>query len=410
MKRALLAGLIVTAPIAFGACLQILSYDDYRDRPLDAAPPDSAVTSDAPLGETDDTGPDSARPPPRPAGTPAPSGTGKTLWVAVKRMFIGSQDSLGTAGPNAWREFGFDLDGVCTSQDDSIKNIGTCRRHPEANQDFLVDGDRCRDNNFGHHVVQLLVVSSEGFESRLNEGIFEGSDTWLIRIDDLDEGANDTYAPAKLYRASSAKGEGIKWDGSDVRKVLSDSVIDRDLEKPVANFLNGYVKDNVWVSGDPEKRELVLPISDVLVVKLNLEAATFTVNLNPDHNGGTRGHIGGAIPMNTIETLLAPIASSSGFCPGTSLYNSLLRNVQRFPDVVIGAPNLQDTTLECDGMSIGIAFDVAPIQPSTEIVDPPPGKPDPCVDAGPDVGPADTRPADTGVTDTKVTDSATDGG
>jgi hypothetical protein len=56
--------------------------------------------------------------------------------------------------------------------------------------------------------------------------------------------------------------------------------------------------------------------------------------------------------------------------------------VQRFPDVVIGAPNLQDTTVQCDGLSLGLAFDVAPIQPVTEIVDPPPPTPDPCSDAG----------------------------
>jgi hypothetical protein len=302
--------------------------------------------------------------------------------------------------PNGWKEFGFDLDGVCTSVDDSIKNVGTCRRAPEANQDFLVDGDRCRDNNFGHHVVQLLVVSSEGFEQRLNDGIFEGGDTWLIRIDDLDSGPNDPYAPAKLYRASSMKGQPIKWDGTDVRKVLRDSVLDNDLEKPITNFPGGYVKDNVWVSGDPATRQLVLPVSESLFITLQLESALFTMNLAPDHTTATRGHIGGAIAMKAIESLLNPIATSAGFCPGTSLYGSLLRNVQRFPDVVIGEPNLQNTAVECDGMSLGLAFDVAPIQPVTELVDPPPAKPDPCSDAGPkDTGPADTGTADAGPSD-----------
>ena len=28
----------------------------------------------------------------------------------------------------AWKEWGYDLDKVCTSVDDSIKNVGTCRR------------------------------------------------------------------------------------------------------------------------------------------------------------------------------------------------------------------------------------------------------------------------------------------
>jgi hypothetical protein len=403
MNRAVLAALIVVAPLTFGACSQLLAYDDYRERPLDGSVDSGAVVTDSFVGETNDAEPGPARPPARPAGSQTPSGSGKTLWVAVKRMYVGSQTSLGMNSPTAWREFGFDLDSICTSQEDSIKNVGTCRRHAEANQDFLVDGDGCRDNNFGHHVVPLLVVSSEGFEQRLNEGIFEGSNTWLIRIDDLDDGPDDAYAPAKLYRAASAKGGGLKWDGTDVRKVLSDSVVDRDLNKPIADFSGGYVKDNVWVSGDPAVRQIVLPVSDVLFVTMNLEAALFTLALDAGHKSATRGHLGGAIPMRSIEELLSPIATSSGFCKGTSLYNSLLRNVQRFPDVVIGAPNLQDTTQECDGMSIGLAFDVTTVQPVTEVVDPPPGKPDPCTDAGP----PDTGPPDSGAA---KSDAKTDGG
>lgn len=387
MKRAALAGLIATVPVSFAACAQLLSYDDYTERP--ASTPDSAtIVTDTFVPETGDADPGPARPPARPEGAVAPSGKGKTLWVAVKRMFVGSLTSLGERSPDAWREFGFDLDKVCTSKDDSIKNVGTCRRHPEANQDFLEDGDRCRDNNFGRHVVQLLVVSSEGFESRLNNGIFDGDATWLIRVDDLDDGPNDPYAPAKLYRASSEKGTPPKWDGTDIRKVLSDSVIGRDLEKPIADFPKGYVRDNVWVSGEPELRQLVLPVSDGLYVTLMLESAVMTLSLDEGHKSATRGALGGAIPMKSIDVLLGPIATSSGFCPGSSLYNSLLRNVQRFPDVVIGAPNLQDTTVQCDGLSMGLAFDVAPIQPVTELVDPPAPKPDPCSDAG---APSDTK-------------------
>jgi len=399
MKRAIFAGLIVAAPIAIGACAQLLSYDDYRERPATVA--DVGTTSDGSIAETPDAELGPARPPPRPAGPATPSGKGKTLWVAVKRMYVGSTTLSGMTSPNGWKEMGFDLDGVCTSHDDSVKNVGTCRRAPEANQDFLVDGDRCRDNNFGHHVVQLLVVSSEGFEARLNEGIFEGGNTWIIRIDDLDDGPDDPYAPARLYRSSSMAKNTVKWDGTDVRTILSDSVLDRDLSKSKTDFLSGYVKDHVWISGDPTLREIVLPVSESMYVTLQLEATVFTLGLNPDHAAATRGHLGGAIAISSIETLIRPIATGAGFCPGTSLYNSLLRNVQRFPDVVIGAPNLQDTTVQCDGMSMGLAFDVANVQPVTALVDPPPPKPDPCTDAGPDTGPADT-----GVADTRV-DSAT---
>jgi hypothetical protein len=374
---------LMLLPVVALSCAQVLGYEEYRARAGDAEPggdgagADTEDVADAPAGP--------ARPPIRPAGAIKASGSGRTLWFAIKRMYIGSLTSLGVASDDAWREWGFDIDGVCTSLEDSKTNIGTCLRHPEAKQDFLVDGDLCRDNNFGHHVVSLLKISSEGFESRINEGILEGSTTWLIRIDDVDDSADDTFAPAKLYRAQGQKGAGFKWDGTDVRKVLSDSVVGGDLNKPFADFTKGYIRDHVWVSGEPERRKLVLPVSGSLFVPLSLEAGVFTLHLDPDHRGGKRGAVAGAIPVTAIEELLYPIADDGGICPGTTLYESLLKRVQAMPDVVVGAPNLQDTSKQCDGISIGLGFDVATIQPVTELVPPPPPQAGKCGgDAGVD--------------------------
>lgn len=369
MTRPLL--LLIAAPVALIACAQVLSYDDYRARPSDAGP--VVDSSDAVDTIVADTGPGRSQPPTRPAGEPKPSGKGRTLWIAAKHIYIGGQTSLGVASAEAWKEWGFDLDNVCTTLDDSIKNVGTCRRPLEAKQDFLVDGFDCRDNNFGHHVVALLNLTSEGFEQRVNEGIFEGTSTWIIRIDDLDDGTDDPYAPAKLYRASADKA--VKWDGTDVRKIVAESVVGGDLEKSISEFKKGFVRDNVWVSGEPEQRDLLLPGSTAVVITLPLDASVFTVKLNADHRGGSRGVVAGAVPVAAIETLIRPIATESGFCPGTSLYNSLVRTVQRFPDVVVGAPGLQNTAVECDGISLGMGFDVVPVQPVTQVVPgDPPGK------------------------------------
>lgn len=375
-KRHALAALLAT-PFAFVACAQLLSYDDYSARPEVA--PDTGNKSDVSteVSDTADAPEGPIRPPLRPAGDPVPSGKGRTLWFAIKRMYLGSLTSLGAETPDAWKEWGYDLDKVCTSVDDSKANIGTCKRPPDAVQDSLMDGTRCRDNNFGRHVVALLKLSSAGFESRLNEGLLEGGDTWLLRIDDVDDGVDDPYAPGKLYRSTSMSGT-AKWDGTDVREVLSDSLTGPSLEKPRTAFDRGYIKDHVWVSGDPELRSLLLPVSNTVIVPLTLDSTVMTLELNAAHTAGGRATLVGAIPIKTIDTLLVPVAAGAGFCPGSGLYTSLYNSMQRFPDVVIGAPNLQDTTLQCDGISLGLGLDVGTIQPVTKIVDPPPPKPDPC--------------------------------
>lgn len=379
MKRLALLALF---PVVAASCAQVLGYDEYRARTADAGTPGDASASDA--DAVVDAPAEPARPPARPAGAAKASGKGRTLWLAIKRMYIGSLTALGAPSDDAWQEWGFDIDGVCTSLEDSKTNVGTCRRHPDAKQDFIVDGLRCRDNNFGHHVVSLLKISSEGFEQRLNDGILDGASTWIIRIDDVDDGADDAFAPGKLYRAEANKTVAFKWDGTDVRRILSDSVVGGDLEKPVGNFARGYIRDHVWVSGEPEARQLVLPVSSSLFVPLKLEAALFTLQLNADHRGGKRGVVAGAIPVGSVEQLLFPVASEGGICPGTTLYDSLLRRVVAMPDVVIGAPNLQDTSKQCDGISIGLGFDVENIQSVTEVVPPTPSGPGKCGDAGVD--------------------------
>lgn len=381
MKRA-----VALLPFLAG-CAQVLGYDEYRERPASVVTGDSSVP-DTVVVDADtavvDAAPGPARVPTRPPGEIKASGKGRTLWIAAKRMYVGSQTALGMTSTNAWRDWGFDLDKICTSVEDSVANRGTCLRHPEANQQVLVDGDLCRDNNFGHHVIALLVISSEGFETRINDGLREGNNTWVIRIDDVDDGADDTYAPARFYRGASTKPAVPKWDGTDTRKVTADSVVDRDLDRPLVEFRNGYIRDNVWVSGEPSSGLLVLPFSAEL--NLTMTSTVVTLALDADHKNATRGVLGGAMPMSTLESLLRPIALSSGFCPGTPLYDSLFKTISRFPDVVVGAKDLQSTTVPCDGMSIGIGFDVQSIQPATEIVDPPPPDPSKCGDAGVDGG------------------------
>jgi hypothetical protein len=375
---------IITLSFVFAtsaACAQFLGYDDYHAR-TEVPVVETGISDAEDVSETAPTA--TARPPARPPGERAPSNMGRTLWLGAKRMYLGNTTALGVTSPDGWRDWGFDVDRVCTTLEDAVRNVGTCRRDPEANQDVLVDGDLCRDNNFGRHVIGLLTVSSEGFDKKINDGIFEGNSTWIMRIDDLDDGADDPYAPARFFHAASAAAGTVKWDGSDVRRVSGESVTDKSLEKPLIAFPNGYVRDHVWVSGEPLESELILPFSSEL--RVPLRGMIITLQLEADHKNGKRAALGGAIPMSALESVLRPVAESAGFCPGTPLYESLLRKISRFPDLVAGAPNFQDETRACDAMSLGIGFDVQSIQPVVEVVDPPPVDPGKCADAGTDGG------------------------
>lgn len=374
MKRLLLA-----VPMLGLACAKLLSYDDYSP----AIPADSAPAGDTSVEAAVDTGPASARPPARPAGERKPSGTGKTLWLAVKRYHFGEQNLDGVYAKDAFRYWGFDLDQVCTSAKDSADNVGTCKRAPMGGANVLLDGDDCRDNNFGQFVAPIIHTYSSDFEKNLNDGIYAGTVTWILRIDDLDDGPDDPYAPAKIYRSTDVKGMLMpKWDGTDVRPILSDSVVGHDLDHSVNELTGGYVKDNVWVAGDPQAQALIMPVSPEVTVQLAMEGMLMTVNLDAAHTTGNDGMIGGGVFFPKFEDFLRPLLARAGVCPESGIYQGLLMNTGRTVDLVAGEPNLQNSSKACDTLSVGIGLVFAPVKPVTDIVDPPPPAPSKCDDAG----------------------------
>ena len=79
------------------ACAQVLSYDDYRARESVVVPPDTGVAPDTEpvVADTADVGLPPLHPPARPSGEAKPSGTGKTLWLAIRSYELGTVDPAG---------------------------------------------------------------------------------------------------------------------------------------------------------------------------------------------------------------------------------------------------------------------------------------------------------------------------
>ncbi|MBI2393514.1 MAG: hypothetical protein HYV09_28295 [Deltaproteobacteria bacterium] len=373
----------VLAVVPFVGCAQLLSYDDYRERA--GAPVDGGVAADTLVDDTavEDTGPPPARVPARPGGAAVASGKGKTLWLAARTYSYGASTPDGVTSSTAWTFYGYDLDEVCTSERDSIENRGTCRRPPGAKQDSLIDGQRCRDNNFGRAVGAVIGILPDA-EKSLNDLVRSGSTTWILRIDDLDPDADDAFAPGALYRSSDDRTSATppSWDGNDDRGVQSDSIVDGDVTKAVLTFPRGYVSSGVWVSGDPAPMKIIAPISSVGFFPVNLASAQITVELDAGRTTGAHALLVGALPAAEIKPAVDQITDFLRVCPGTPLYESTLTTFLQLPDLSVGAPKLQDLERTCDGVSAAVAFEVSPIKPVTRVVAPiPPRKPR-CTDAG----------------------------
>lgn len=361
------------AAIAFVGCAQILSYDDYSPRTADATTADVAGDTNDAAQDVADSGPLPARPPVRPAGAAMPSGKGKTLWLIVDHFYLNQQDLSGSPSKTAWRTIGYDIDHVCTGEKESRENTGTCRRVMGASQDELIDGDNCRDNNFGSQLVPFVSGFDPLYEQTSNDAVHKGVNTWILKLEDVDDGTDDAFVSAKLYKAAPWKDYGSTtpaWDGSDVREIAAESV-DGDLDHPHTVFPSGWLANNVWVSGDPQKFAVNLPIQG-LDVTMPVTGGLMTLELDPPHAHGKFGTIAGAIAQTELKSVVDPIADQAGLCPGAPLYSSLYNSLNQMFDVVVEQPTLQDVNVTCDGLSFGFGFTVVGVQPPTQILTYPP--------------------------------------
>jgi len=367
-------GALIVAALAPLGCATLLSYDDYRSReePVADAQPEAVIDATPEIANDVVVKDDPIHPPVRPAGPVEPSGKGKTLWLVVNHFYLNQQPLGGSGTETPWRAIGYDLDGQCTTSE----SLDTCRRVEGAASDVLVDGDRCRDNNFGSQIVPLVSALDANYENTSNEAIAKGATTWMVVLEDLDEGPDDPFVSARLYKVASG-GEFIgaprpRFDGTDLRDIDNTSLVDGDLARPKTSFPKGYLAGNVFVSGDRSAFEVTIPIQTVSV-PIPVIGGVLTLRLNGTHTLGEIGIIAGAVRSSEVEGVLQPIAEQAGICPGAPLYTNFVRGIHRIMDVVADAPGMHDPTVTCDAFSLGFGFTAVPVLPPVRAVPPYPG-------------------------------------
>lgn len=299
---------------------------------------------------------ESRRPPSRPTATPA---GGVTRWFAVDKVLLGYTPRGSTnADPNAWKDYGFDLDARNTTADDSVDSRRSCKRRPGSLTKFLQDGKNGIDNNFGQHVLSTIQSFKADSEQFLNDGIAAGRYTLILKLDNVTS-ADNAKVPGELYlggdfaagKAKPTFTEADRWPLNPLS--LADG---KTTTKPKVSFPNGYVRDGVWVSGSIGNEVVDLgPMLSGADVSLPVESALVAVSLD-----GSNGTIAGAVSTGKLSAGLAPVARRLGLCEGDTAYKTALDTLSLAADLVAGAPNLQDVSRECDAVSLGYGFTMRP--------------------------------------------------
>ena len=370
--------LFLAAPLG---CANLLSYDDYAARGADSTT--IADTTGDTIVDTSiedivvDTAPigDPIHPPARPPGAIEPSGAGRTLWLIVNHFYLNQKPIGGSGDETPWKTIGYDLDGQCTGERESRENSTTCKRVEGADQLVLTDGERCRDNNFGSQIAPIVTALDPNYEDTSNNAIAQGATTWMMKLEDLDDGPDDPFVSAKLYKVASGGAFTGKpnplFDGTDLRDIDESSLEGGDLARPKTVFARGYLAGNVFVSGEPSDFAVTVPIQTVSV-PIPVVGGILTLRLDEAHAVGEHGILAGAVRSTEVEGVLQPIAEQAGICPGAPLYVNFVRNIQRIMDVV-DVPGMHDPTVTCNAFSLGFGFTAVGVQPPIRAVPPYPG-------------------------------------
>jgi hypothetical protein len=307
---------------------------------------------------------------PPPPGPPSPA-DGPGVVLAMRRIWLGDKAVDGMPSSVAWMDLGYNIDHLVS---DSAATLA-CKPRASASGDQLWDGNDGIDNSFGRNVVPMLNAVQQDYSGALNARIAEGAFTVILDVEGL--GSKKDYNPllTKLY-AGAALGRAAKFDGTDVWPVVSELLKDPgDIESSKFWFTTSYVTDDVWVSGS------VLPITIPLdpavpAWRLQIENAIVTMRLSPDHRSATDGIIAGILELADLRERVQDLAGTFDpiYCDDATL-EPILAQIDAAADVLTDGS--VDATRECDGISIGIGFEMAEINlgPVAPPVQP---APDPC--------------------------------
>lgn len=386
VSRRVRGALLATCAVAV-ACQTLAGIEDKELDPkyLDAG----AVVIDgaAEAGWDATTGPNgaSAIPPERPAGPAVPSGKGVTRWFAARRIFLGTVDpTTGTKDDTAWQRIGHAIDSENTTQAISIANASkVCKRPPSAADESLTDGEDGRDNGAGRVLAYGSQFLSKDFELGLHADLESGDKpTMVLMLSDLDPGSDDPYVPGALLVTAVNPGQNPKWNGSDDFWIDSKTVLGSEAGAPDAGtpeagvdageadtpppepvvprytFPKGYLKGNVWVSGDLGDSPGPMPmyvLNGITIV--NTATITLAVELSPLHDGAVRSMLSAVAGKATLETEFLPLAKELVSCNDTLA--SLFMNQFLLPamDLANAPPSFEKPAAQCDALAIGFAFD-----------------------------------------------------
>jgi len=196
----------------------------------------------------------------------------------------------------------------------------------------------------------------------VNNSIQAGNFTALLELECLPPTGDVPVLTTKVF-AGTTLGTTPKWDGTDQWPVEPDLLTNpKDPQSSSLVFPQSSVTGTTFNAGKNGTIVLTIPLMAQGVstsIKLTLYAAQLTMTLSADRTSATGGVIGGVLNTEEFVTQVNNVGVVLNLC-GNSLLTSLVTQVRQASDIM--SDGTQDPTKTCDGISVGLGFDLLPAQ------------------------------------------------
>ena len=334
---------------------------------------------------------------PRPEDRPAPGSLKELppIYLAVQSTRLGSLGEDGGLDDQAWKDIGFDLDGVCTGVDSCTGDDSPPSCQPTVPQ-ISLDGNDCRDNTFGRLEYAAALVPELSKTYGLNDDAFNcalcvGDYNYLFRVSGYNGEENDDQVRVDLYPSPGLEVP-LPWDCTnpswkthpcftpDNQFTLSADALATPKAGPDAAEAkvfdaHAYVRDGYLVVQLPDDTMFWFPGYKALVVAypVKLQKGVVAGKLSRGADNVWRiadGTMGGRVRSTDVVTGFRQL----GLCDKDPNYKVMKEFVDRNLDVLADGRN--DSQATCDAMSAGIAFTaqqvvagkIATVEPLVECV------------------------------------------
>lgn len=287
---------------------------------------------------------------------------------ALRTVSVGEADLQGVESANAWRGFGFDLDGKNTTSGSS----DVCSLHAGTPQFNQVDGLLGRDNAFGSVLLPIIRQAAFQPEPSITQSnvIQSGAWTWQLQVTGL---PSDPTQSAVGLHAQLFVGAGLgsvpSFDSTTDWPVLASSLADGVSVTNGARvqFSNVFVTNGTLVMTDAAEPLLLPLVLNGELLRLHIHHPTITLARGALDLPGV---VGGVLDVEEFIAGMQNVAGrlSPGLCG--SAFGGIADQMRQGQDILADTSNAPG--VPCDAVSIGIGITTRLIaNPTTVAADPP---------------------------------------